>query len=93
MSEHDEVICGLKLTHDGAHALIRGDRLLWSVEEEKVGNRRRHARLTDLSGVVAELERHGLGIGDIDAISVDGWCSPATGVPRRRSSCPTAGGR
>ncbi|MGY4908275.1 carbamoyltransferase N-terminal domain-containing protein [Micromonospora aurantiaca (nom. illeg.)] len=91
MSEHDEVICGLKLTHDGAHALIRGDRLLWSVEEEKVGNRRRHARLTDLGGVVAELERHGLGIGDIDAISVDGWVQSGDGRTAAEIELPDGG--
>ncbi len=75
----EEVICGLKLTHDGALAVISGDRLLFSVETEKIGNRRRHSRLSDLTDVVNQLDLHGLGIGDLDAISVDGWIQSTDG--------------
>ena len=68
-----QVICGLKLTHDGAVAVIEDDRLVFSVEAEKIDNRPRHARLSDLSDVVHQLAAHGIDPGDLDAVAVDGW--------------------
>jgi carbamoyltransferase len=68
-----DVICGLKLTHDGAVAVLDSGELLFSVEAEKIDNRPRYSRLSDMADVVAQLDAHGIDIGDLDAISVDGW--------------------
>jgi carbamoyltransferase len=74
-----QVICGLKVTHDGAVAVIDDDHLVFSVEAEKIDNRRRHARLSDLSDVAAQLEAHGVGVEDLTGISVDGWVQSRDG--------------
>jgi len=71
--ERRQVICGLKLTHDGAVAVIDGDQLMFSVEAEKIDNRRRHSHLSDLSDVAQQLALHNVDIGAIAAISIDGW--------------------
>ncbi|WP_018680565.1 carbamoyltransferase N-terminal domain-containing protein [Actinokineospora enzanensis] len=78
------VICGLKLTHDGAVAVLDGDRLVFSVEAEKIDNRRRHAALPELADVVDQLDRHGVDVGDLDAVSVDGWVQSTDGLAGAR---------
>jgi carbamoyltransferase len=71
--EPRRIICGLKLTHDGGLALIEGDRLLCSIEAEKVGNAERHTPLNRSADVLGLLEANGIGVDDLDAVAVDGW--------------------
>ena len=74
------VICGLKLTHDGAVAVIDGGQLVFSVEAEKIDNRRRHSHLSDLSDVARQLAAFDVGIDALDAISIDGWVQSRGGL-------------
>ncbi|MFI6934710.1 carbamoyltransferase N-terminal domain-containing protein [Streptomyces sp. NPDC050287] len=67
------LICGLKLTHDGAVALIDGNRLITSVETEKLDNGYRYSELGDLTVVESVLKDVGVGTDDVDAFVVDGW--------------------
>ncbi|MEE3922510.1 carbamoyltransferase N-terminal domain-containing protein [Micromonospora sp. BRA006-A] len=53
------LICGLKVTHDGAVAVIDDGRLLFSTEAEKLGNHNRHSELHDIDVIHDELRRHG----------------------------------
>ncbi|MYW93115.1 carbamoyltransferase [Amycolatopsis rubida] len=98
MSRSD-VVCGLKLTHDGAVAVIGGTRLVASVEAEKIGNRPRHSALDDAAEIVRELARNGFGPDAIDRVAVDGWAAEQDGPPAvgftaldgRRIALPVAG--
>ncbi len=67
------IICGLKLTHDGAVALLDDDRLVFSVEMEKLDNGRRYSTISDLTTVVAVLARFGYTPGEVDRWVIDGW--------------------
>lgn len=67
------IVCGLKLTHDGAVAVLDGNRLLFSHEMEKRENRQRHSPISDLMEVEEVLQQEGLDIADIDLYCVDGW--------------------
>jgi carbamoyltransferase len=67
------IICGLKLTHDGAVAVIDGDELVFSVEMEKLDNRPRHSQVDELDTVVSILRDFGLRAEDVDAWVIDGW--------------------
>jgi carbamoyltransferase len=69
----DMLICGLKLTHDGAVAILDDDRLLFSVEVEKLENRPRYSRLDDLALVTHVLSRFGLRSTDVGLFAIDGW--------------------
>ncbi|OKI09821.1 hypothetical protein A6A06_04075 [Streptomyces sp. CB02923] len=71
------LICGIKLSHDGGIAVIDGNRLLFSVEAEKIGNSARHSPLGDLRRVPDLLRSEGLEPADIDRFVVDGWKSSA----------------
>lgn len=66
-------ICGLKLTHDGAIALIEGNRLIFSIEVEKIENNKRYSELGDTSLIWSVLKDNGYGRSDIDSFVVDGW--------------------
>lgn len=68
-----EVVCGLKLTHDGGIAAIEGNRLLFSVEAEKVDNSDRHAPMNVADDLAAQLVTNGLSTEDLAAVAVDGW--------------------
>lgn len=67
------IVCGLKLTHDGAVALIDGDRLVFSVEMEKLGNGARHGQVADLAVVTELLADFGYRPDQVDRWVVDGW--------------------
>ncbi|THV24506.1 carbamoyltransferase N-terminal domain-containing protein [Glycomyces paridis] len=67
------IVCGLKLTHDGAVALIDGDRLVFSVEMEKLGNAARHSQVADLAVVTELLAEFGYSPDQVDRWVVDGW--------------------
>ncbi|MEV0224555.1 carbamoyltransferase N-terminal domain-containing protein [Streptomyces sp. NPDC050704] len=67
------IICGLKLTHDGAVALLDGDRLVFSVEMEKIENGHRYSEVADFSIVRGLLADFGYTVEDVDHWVVDGW--------------------
>jgi carbamoyltransferase len=66
-------ICGVKMTHDGAVALIDDGLLAFSCEMEKLGNKERYSSIADLEAVFAALRRHGYEPQDVDCFAVDGW--------------------
>ncbi|MFH0301634.1 nodulation protein NodU [Bradyrhizobium sp. 31Argb] len=66
-------ICGIKLTHDGAIALVEDGRLVFCVEQEKRGNNLRYQAIDNLDAVVAALAEHGLDPRDVDRFVIDGW--------------------
>ena len=67
------LICGIKLTHDAGVAVIEDNRLLFSVEIEKLGNRPRYSSLEDLGQVAEILVQEGMQPSGIDQFVVDGW--------------------
>lgn len=67
------LICGIKLTHDGAVVLMKDDQILCSVEMEKLDNNRRYRRILDLSLVTRVIRNFGYEPSDIDRYVLDGW--------------------
>lgn len=66
-------IAGVKLTHDSAVALIRGNELECVVELEKVDNNIRYSRMDRLEQVT-ELLAHGrMAAPEVDSWVLDGW--------------------
>ncbi|MEO1628889.1 MAG: carbamoyltransferase N-terminal domain-containing protein, partial [Bacteroidota bacterium] len=59
-------ICGLKLTHDGAVALIDNNRLIFSFEIEKLKNNPRYASIEDTYLIAEILEIEGYSPESID---------------------------
>ncbi|TCN26978.1 carbamoyltransferase-like protein [Sinorhizobium americanum] len=66
-------ICGIKLTHDGAIALVEDGRLVFCIEQEKRDNNPRYQTVDNLDAIVAALAQHGLNPRDIDQFVIDGW--------------------
>ncbi|MEV0294786.1 carbamoyltransferase N-terminal domain-containing protein [Nocardia sp. NPDC050710] len=66
-------ICGLKLTHDAAVALVDDGDLVFSVEIEKLANNGRYSDISDLSIVSEILSSFGYTIFDVDEWVIDGW--------------------
>lgn len=66
-------ICGIKLTHDGAVALIEDRRLIFCVEQEKRNNNPRYQTIDNLDAIVVALAEHGLDPRDVDQFVIDGW--------------------
>jgi carbamoyltransferase len=66
-------ICGLKLTHDGAVAVIEDGRLLFCVEMEKRKNGKRFAEIGDTVLIAEILNEAGCDPHSIDTFVVDGW--------------------
>ncbi|HEY5835768.1 carbamoyltransferase N-terminal domain-containing protein [Streptomyces sp.] len=73
------IVCGLKLTHDGAVALLDGDRLVFSVEMEKLNNGKRYSEVDDLATVAELLADFGYKASDVDEWVIDGWDGRVTG--------------
>ncbi|MCP5051183.1 MAG: hypothetical protein GY940_28720, partial [bacterium] len=67
------VICGLKLTHDGAIALIDEGKLIFCVELEKLNNNPRFTSIEDTSMIAGILEQYGYTVSSVDYFAVDGW--------------------
>ena len=67
------VILGIKLTHDGAVALIEDGVLKFCTEIEKINNNVRHKEICDLSIIPEIIRSNGYGIGNIDYVAIDGW--------------------
>ncbi|WOH85431.1 nodulation protein NodU [Bradyrhizobium sp. BEA-2-5] len=66
-------ICGIKLTHDGAIALVEDGRLVFCIEQEKRGNNPRYQAIDNLDAIGSALAEHGLDPRDIDQFVIDGW--------------------
>ena len=75
------IICGIKLTHDGALALIDNGKLIFSYEMEKIDNGERQSvfRLT-IREVEEILATHGYSLQEIDQIVIDGWDKPTIDI-------------
>jgi carbamoyltransferase len=67
------LICGIKITHDAGVAVIEDNRLLFSIEVEKLGNSPRYSSLEDLGEVEKILQEEGVRPSDVDQFVVDGW--------------------
>jgi carbamoyltransferase len=69
------IICGIKLTHDGAIALIDNGKLIFCYEAEKINNNERFADLSDfnLEYVASILQKNGYSMQDVDQFVIDGW--------------------
>src|SRR5882757_43026 len=86
------LICGIKVTHDAAVAVLDGNRLLFSIEAEKLGNSQRHSSLGDLERVAQILSTEGIPPAEIDEFVVDGWFPPGgtiTGQAAEPTVIPT----
>ncbi|PDT06755.1 6-O-carbamoyl transferase [Rhizobium sp. M1] len=66
-------ICGIKLTHDGADALVEDGWLAFCVEQEKRGSNPRYETVDNLDAIGAALAQHGPDPRVIDQIIIDGW--------------------
>ncbi|MGY3582628.1 carbamoyltransferase [Bradyrhizobium sp. USDA 4341] len=78
-------ICGIKLTHDGAIALIEDGRLVFCIEQEKRSNNPRYQTIDNLDAVVMALAEHGLDARDVDQFVLDGWLGQVEAQYRLRS--------
>jgi carbamoyltransferase len=67
------IICGIKVSHDAGIAVIEDDRLLFSIEIEKLENGPRYSSLGDLERVAEILHAEGMKPSDVDQFVVDGW--------------------
>jgi carbamoyltransferase len=67
------LLLGMKITHDGGIALIDDNRLVFSIEMEKLDNGSRYAELGDLRNVGEILRGYGVKPDDLDTVAVDGW--------------------
>src|SRR5262245_55369064 len=67
------IICGLKLTHDGAVALLDDDHLVFSVEMEKLRNSPRYSTVEDIDVIPGVLADFGYHVDDVAEWVVDGW--------------------
>lgn len=66
-------ICGLKLTHDGAVAVIENGVLVMAIEVEKVANGPRHAPIHTTDFITEALQTLGARPNDPIDLAVDGW--------------------
>ena len=67
------IICGLKLTHDGAVAVIKDDKLLFCDEIEKINNNPRYSEILNTNTIHKVLKKNNLSLNDIDVFAIDGW--------------------
>ncbi|MEL7004457.1 MAG: carbamoyltransferase N-terminal domain-containing protein, partial [Bacteroidota bacterium] len=68
------IICGLKLTHDGAIALIDEGKLIFCYEMEKLNGNPRHSFFNLSMNEIEEIfEEHGYKFDRIDKLVIDGW--------------------
>ncbi|NUT19784.1 MAG: hypothetical protein HOV77_11395 [Hamadaea sp.] len=83
------LICGVKVSHDGGVAVIDGNKLIFSIEVEKLANGRRYSALGDLDRIGEILRSEGIEPADVDQFVVDGWWAEGDGDG---SQIPTATG-
>ncbi|ESZ56351.1 hypothetical protein X728_26855 [Mesorhizobium sp. L103C120A0] len=65
-------ICGTKLTHDGAIALVEDGRLVFCDDQEKRHNDPRYQSIDNLDAIVAALAEQRLDPCDVDQFVIDG---------------------
>lgn len=65
-------ICGTKLTHDGAIALVQDGRLVFCDDQEKRHNDPRYQSIDNLDAIVAALAEQRLNPCDVDQFVIDG---------------------
>ncbi|MDJ0463815.1 carbamoyltransferase N-terminal domain-containing protein [Streptomyces sp. H27-C3] len=70
----------MKLTHDGAVALLDDERLVFSVEMEKLGNALRYSTVGDFSLIPGILADFGYKPEDVDEWVIDGWDGDVSGT-------------
>ncbi|KOU21882.1 hypothetical protein ADK52_22605 [Streptomyces sp. WM6372] len=73
------LICGIKASHDAAVAVIEDNRLLFSIEIEKINNAHRYSSLGSLERVAEIIRNEGIDPDDIDQFIVDGWWAEGGG--------------
>src|SRR5438270_4893320 len=66
-------ICGIKLTNDGAIALVEDNRLVFCGEQEKRSNNPRYQSIGNLDAIVLALADYGLDPQQVDQFVIDGW--------------------
>jgi carbamoyltransferase len=64
------IICGVKITHDAAVAVIENGKLLFSIEMEKINNGKRYAKMPSMNSIHDVLSSNGLP--DME-LHIDGW--------------------
>lgn len=67
------IVCGLKLTHDGAVALVENGVLKFSVELEKMNNNARYTAINDTEMIGQILAVNGYDASQVDVFAIDGW--------------------
>lgn len=67
------IICGIKLTHDGAVALIENGKLIFNIELEKLQNNPRFQEIKDTTIIEEILTENGYDVSSVDYFAVDGW--------------------
>lgn len=67
------ITCGLKLTHDSAIALFDDNKLIVSIELEKIENNNRYKIIDSLDSISSILVDNGLDHLAIDKFVIDGW--------------------
>jgi carbamoyltransferase len=78
------IILGLKITHDGAVALIDNGRLIFSHEMEKIDNSPRFSELRlSFQEIVEIISSYGYRYQDIDRIVIDGWGLDKNNLPEK----------
>jgi carbamoyltransferase len=77
------ISCGLKLTHDGAVALMDEDKLIACHEAEKHGNAPRYSEIGSLKFVFDILSAEYIRPEEIDRVVIDGWRSEVLPLRRR----------
>jgi carbamoyltransferase len=70
------LICGIKVSHDGGVAVIEGNKLLFSIEVEKLNNGPRYSSLGGFDRVAQILESEGIALSDVSQFIIDGWFVP-----------------
>ncbi len=73
------IICGIKMTHDAAIAIAKDNKLIASVEMEKIQNNKRHSHMNDFSVITSVLDMFNLTLDDIDRLVIDGWKETTSG--------------
>ncbi|MCG8323342.1 MAG: nodulation protein NodU [Cytophagales bacterium] len=67
------MICGLKLTHDGAVSVVDNNRLIFSIEMEKINNNPRYTEIKDTVSIKRILDQENIDISAIQHFVIDGW--------------------